>query len=319
MKPTPMNSRPLLDYLAALDDHDDAGPAPVNPAPSVAPDRPLDALEARLRDLEARLRNREPMPAFEAASMRQPPVHQPAVQEAPLNEAPVHRTPVQQHTPVRLAETPLSAEIDAILKRRQIAQQHLDRSDRTGLPARGMRELPRERVEIAPPPTAPVHADAVAVDADFLKFTEAVYLIGQAARRFIEEPQPPAPPIPPPQAQIMQPLMPAAPVPAPVPVPSPVPVPAPQTLEIEALSAVLRETMSAFRSVADDLAVSVGEIRAMATARDRSPSPLPASARSDRRWRHQDDEREIDDLRDGIAELQERLDMLLQARRRARS
>ena len=91
--------------------------------------------------------------------------------------------------------------------------------------------------------------DVPVVDDEFAKFSEAVYLIGQAAKRFIEQPQPQA------QAGAQRVANRAA----------------PSTAEIDALSAVLRETVSAFRSVADDLAVSAGEIRHHATREERMP------------------------------------------------
>lgn len=237
-----MNSRPLLDYLAYPEDLPE-------PPVAIAPDRPIDPLEARLKDFEMRLRERAP----EAAPQKQ--------------------------------DLTLSAQIEAILRRRAAPQSaavgHADRvTEIAERPARP------ERVVVEPPPTAPASNDNPPIDPDFLKFSEAVYLIGQAAKRFIEQPQP-AP------QQITHPA-------------------APSSGEIEALSAVLRETVSAFRSVADDLAVSAGEFRNLAAREERQPAPRrPEPAR------HRDDD-EILELRDGIADLQDRLDDLLQSRRRAR-
>ena len=212
----------------------------------------MDPLEARLKDLEARLRTNE-------------------------TAAPA---PTQDLT--------LSTQIEAILKRK------------AGPETGALRQVPSPdpveqvarpaRMVIEPPPTVPASNDAPLVDQEFFKFTEAVYLIGQAARRFIEQPQPQTQPAPQ-QAISHQ---------------------TPSTGEIEALSAVLRETVSAFRSVADDLAVSAGEIRNFATREERSPPrrrPQPA--------RYRDDD-EIVELRESIADLQDRLDDLLHARRRGR-
>lgn len=211
---------------------------------------PADPLEARLKDLEARLRASET----------------PAVPKQDLT---------------------LSAQVEAILKRRAAPQPaaHPAHVPQAGNAAQVVRPA---RVAIEPPPTVPLAQDAPVVDQEFIKFTEAVYLIGQAAKRFIEQPpaQPTAQPATRPQA--------------------------PSTVEIEALSAVLRETVSAFRSVADDLAVSAGEIRNFATREERQPL-----ARRAPQPRRRDDD-EIIELREGIAELQDRLDELLHARRRGR-
>jgi hypothetical protein len=220
----------------------------------------VDPLEARLKDLEARLR---------------------------ANDV-VAQTPKQDLT--------LSAQVEAILKRREASPAatprptaQADFAEQAARPA---------RVVIEPPPTVPVSNDAPVVDQEFLKFSEAVYLIGQAAKRFTEQAQPQHQPQPQVQAQ-----------PAPQQLAS---HPAPSTIEIEALSAVLRETVSAFRSVADDLAVSAGEIRHYATREERAPPrrrPQPV--------RYRDDD-EIVELRESIADLQDRLDDLLHARRRGR-
>lgn len=216
-----------------------------SPAAAAPMDRSMDSLEARLKDLEARLRN-------ETAA----------------------QAPKQDLT--------LSAQIEAILKRKiapeAAASRHAsppDFAEQAGRPA---------RVPVEPPPTAPFSNDAPAIDPEFLKFTEAVYLMGQAAKRFIGQPQ----------------AQPAQPGPG---------NQAPSTGEIEALSAVLRETVSAFRSVADDLAVSAGEIRNHATREERSPA-----RHRPRSHRYRDDE--IVELRESIADLQDRLDDLLHARRR---
>ena len=244
-----MNSRPLLDYLA----YPDETPEP-QPAPGASMNMPetRNMLEARLKELEARL----------SASEAQPTE--------------------------RDRDLTLSAQIETILRRK--ASPYPADAERATRPVETERPaVTRQppRVVVDPPPTAPVSTDNVVEEAEFRKFTEAVYLIGQAARRFIEQPQPVAPPQPAPAA--------------------------PSTGEIETLSAVLRETVSAFRSVADDLAVSVGEIRNLATREERAPQPrrMPPS-----RFRDEDDE--IVELRDGIADLQERLDVLLRARRRTR-
>lgn len=176
----------------------------------------------------------------------------------------------------------LSAQIEAILKRRASMEvPHLaERYRAEASPA-------RRTVVDAPPMQAFTQADAQARDADFAKFTEAVYLIGQAAKRFID--QPPAPAY---QRK-------AAPA-------------APSAGDIDALAAVLRETVSAFRSVADDLAVSAGEIRNYAT-HDQGPRE---GYRPSRRSSREDDE--IHELRDTVAGLQDRLDGMLGTRRRAR-
>jgi hypothetical protein len=252
-----MNSRPLLDYLAHSDDFPEPSPA----APAMS-GRPIDSLEARLKDLEARLRASQPVVAAPARDLT------------------------------------LSAQIDAILTRRA-ASQALPSGPaafRHAAPQSDFAEPASRhaRVVIDPPPSVPVSNDPPAVNQDFLKFSEAVYLIGQAARRFIEEPQ----------AQIQ-----AQPAPRQV-------ASAPSTGDIEALSAVLRETVSAFRSVADDLAVSAGEIRNYATRPERPPERLPERQRP--QPARQRDEDEILELRESIADLQERLDDLLHARRRAR-
>jgi hypothetical protein len=269
MKPDAMNSRPLLDYLAFPDDF--ADPAPIEVARETAP---VDPLEARLKDLEARLRANQPAPVI----------------------------PKQDLT--------LSAQIEAILNRKAalspprhgLTAQHAD--FKPAVPrADAIEAMPHPaRVVIDPPPSVPASKDVPMVDQDFHRFTEAVYLIGQAARRFIEEPQAQ------PQARDA-----ASPETQPVGV-------APSTGDIEALSAVLRETVSAFRSVADDLAVSAGEIRHYATRPERQPE-RPAQRHVERRRSqssHYRDEDEISELRENIADLQDRLDDLLHARRRTR-
>ena len=217
-------------------------------APAAPMERPMEPLEARLKDLEARLR------ANETAA------------------------------PVPKPDLTLSAQIEAILKRKAAPETVAPRQALLAEPAE---QAPRPaRLVIEPPPTVPDSNDEPVVDQDFLKFTEAVYLIGQAARRFIEQPQPA-----PQQVASHQ---------------------TPSTGEIEALSAVLRETVSAFRSVADDLAVSAGEIRNFATREERSP---PRRRQQPARYRDDD---EIIELRESIADLQDRLDDLLHARRRGR-
>lgn len=245
-----MNSRPLLDYLAHGDG--DADPAAMPPARAPEPEPNLvPSLEARLRELEARLRASEPAPAARP-------------------------------------DLTLPSQIDAILKRRSVPQPSA--MEQVAEPGRAATPSRAARMAVEPPPTAPHEAVAAAIDPEFLKFTEAVYLIGQAARRFIEEPR---------RAPVaaMQQAVPAA----------------PSTGDIEALSAALRETVSAFRSVADDLAVSVGEIRALATREERA---APARPPTRSRVRHEDEE--ILELRETVADLQDRLDALLHARRRAR-
>jgi hypothetical protein len=218
------------------------------PAEALPMERPMDPLEARLKDLEARLR------ANETAA----------------------QAPKQDLT--------LSAQIEAILKRKSAPE---PAAARHAVPADSVEPEARPaRVAIQPPPTAPASSDAPMIDQEFLKFTEAVYLMGQAAKRFIEQPQ--AQSAPPPVTSHQ----------------------APSTGEVEALSAILRETVSAFRSVADDLAVSAGEIRNHATREERSPvRRRPQSAR----YRDDDD---IIELRESIADLQDQLDDLLRARRR---
>ena len=292
-----MNSRPLLDYLAFPDRHVEAAPTERGLAdrPDAFNPATFDALEARLADLAARLRTNVP--------------------SAPRQDQ------------------PLSAQIDAILKRKmpQADEAHSMRS-----PAETAGR--RDRMVIDPPPSIPALAANPAVDPEFAKFSEAVYLIGQAARRFIDEPEAMSGPTRRPQPAV------------------------PSASEIDALSAVLRETVSSFRSVADDLAVSAGEIRNFAThgADIRQPSRNPvreereviselnetmsafrsiarelaasvgeiraasrhderaSPARRDPRDRFRDDEDEIHDLRETVNDLQDRLDTLLHARRRTR-
>lgn len=224
--------------------------APAAPAPV----RPaVDPLEARLKDLEARLRSNDlPAPA-----------------------------PKQDLT--------LSAQIEAILKRKAAAPQHASFPQDPSLPNAVAQPA---RVVIDPPPTVPASSNVPVVDEEFFKFAEAVYLIGQVAKRFIEQPQT--------QSQMHQSTQPTA------------SGATQSTGEVEALSAVLRETVSAFRSVADDLAVSAGEIRHHATREER----LPQRRRTEPA-RYRDDD-EIVELRESIADLQDRLDDLLHARRRRR-
>ena len=211
---------------------------------------PLETLEERLRDLEARLRA----------------------------NAPAAEPPEQDLT--------LSAQIEAILRRKAASPAEA----RQATTSHEARERParQARMAVEPPSMASVPAETPAVDPEFLKFTEAVYLMGQAAKRFIEQPQHHASPAPTAQA-------------------------VPASGEIGALAAVLRETVSAFRSVADDLAVSAGEIRNMAT-RGEGFAPARRSPRS----RPRDDDDEILELRETVADLQDRLDALLAARRRSR-
>lgn len=218
-------------------------------------DRLVDTMEARLRELAAKLREQQPV----AREQRSPKQEEP--------------------------DLTLSAQIEAILKRKGQAEraQQAASSDRQP-------ERPQPRAVIAPPPMqAAIEDDARVLDPDFIKFTEAVYLIGQAARRFIDQPQPASP------VQHRE-----------------APPSAPSTGEIDALSAVLRETVSAFRSVADDLAVSAGEIRVHAT---REPARRETSRTPRRSYRDDD---EIHELRETVAELQDRLDDLLPPRRRSR-
>lgn len=297
-----MNSRPLLDYLSYSDDNAEAAASERRSAQrqDFADPEVGDALEARLKALAARLReNAPPAPA-----------------------------PKQDLT--------LSSQIEAILRRK--APQDADH--RAARQPRDMAEphVARERVVIDPPPSVPAFAAPQPVDPEFAKFSEAVYLIGQAAKRFVDEP-----------AARSAPARQAAPA-------------TPSTAEIDALSAVLRETVSAFRSVADDIAVSAGEIRNIATRDERTRQPSrdarreerdgspelretisafqsiarelaasvgdlraaarhddrPPAARRDRRDRYRDDEDEILDLRDTVTDLQDRLDTLLHARRRTR-
>lgn len=292
-----MNSRPLLDYIAYADDH--ADPAPRQNFSDLAAGDPL---EARLKALAARLR--------ESA----PPVPAPAPNQQDLT---------------------LSSQIEAILGRK--APLAVERPQPQPYREVAKPQVSSERIAVEPPPTVPVLATPP-VDPEFAKFSEAVYLISQAAKRFVEQPV-------------------AVPSPARASAPS-----APSTAEIDALSAVLRETMSSFRSVADDIAVSAGEIRAMATRDERAWQARRESARSEResvpelretvtafqtiarelaasvddiraaargddrsvparrgrRERYRDDEDEILDLRDTVTDLQDRLDALLQNRRRTR-
>jgi hypothetical protein len=260
-----MNSRPLLDYLAFPDDAVDTRPAPL--ARAADDGNPAGALEARLKMLEAMLRAGE--------------------------------TP----KPQKSEEATLAARIESILGRKaaEAAAMRGPREPAAEVPA------PTLRVVVDPPPTAPVQpatpasstvqpAEPSLMDREFLKFTEAVHLIGQAARRFAEQPLAPAAVAPPP------------PIAAP-----PQPASATSTAEIDALSALLRETISAFRSVADDLAVSAGEIRNYATREER-PTPVRRPSRA----RFHEDEDDILELRESVADLQDRLDMMMRTRRRAR-
>lgn len=269
-----MNSRSLLDYLDysndPAEDHIEPRRARID-APA-----PIDALEARLQDLEARLRASLPQ---QSAAVQSPAPAQP--------------------------DLTLSAQIEAILKRKASlsAAPHPEASRRETI-----EPVPRRpRLAIDPPPSAPSIVAEPSVDPEFAKFAEAVYLMGQAAKRFIDEPQ-------------------AAPARATAST-------APSTLEIDALSAILRETVSACRSVADDLAVSAAEIRGLATNRDRSSrtsrhggddidhgghrDDRRSLARSRGNERFRDDDDEILNLRETVFDLQDRLDMLLSARRRA--
>lgn len=299
-----MNSRPLLDYLAYpehLAEETSIERATVERPEAVAVP-PADALHARLKDLAARLRE------------NMPPASTPA--------------PKQDLT--------LSAQIEAILKRKmpQAADARPLVHSRHDAPDPAAR---RARLVIDPPPSAPAIDSSLSVEPDFAKFSEAVYLIGQAARRFVDQPHP-----------VAAPARQAAPI-------------APSSAEIDTLAAVLRETVSAFRSVADDLAVSAGEIRNIATRSERVSQAPPLSARKDRddiselqetvaafrsvarelaasageiraaarnddrppsgrRSRHdryREDE-EIHELRETVTDLQDRLDTLLHARRRTR-
>jgi hypothetical protein len=218
-----------------------------SPAPVRSAQHAIDPLEARLKDLEARLRASEVPP-----------------------------TPKQDLT--------LSSQVEAILRRRAIPPVAVAQPE--AMPSFVEPAVHPARVSMDAPPTVPAANDAPVIDQEFLKFTEAVYLIGQAAKRFTQQPH----------AQ---------------PAPQALSQPAPSTSDIETLSAVLRETVSAFRSVADDLAVSAGEIRHYATREERSPP-----RRRSQPARYRDDE--IIELRENIADLQDRLDDLLHARRRSR-
>jgi hypothetical protein len=256
-----MNSRPLLDYLAYPDELADPAPATRALSPEGRLEKPVDALETRLKALEAMLR--------------------------------AHETPAA----AKNDDETLAARIESILGRKLADQPAVP------APARVVAEQPARslRIVMDPPPTAPISAPAPApvssaMDQEFAKFTEAVHLIGQAAKRFIEQPQPSPPPVVHQPAPTVQPT-----------------AQAPSTSEIEALSAVLRETVSAFRSVADDLAVSAGEIRNHATREERA-SP----DRRQPRIRYHEEEDDILELRESVAELQDRLDMLMRSRRRAR-
>jgi hypothetical protein len=242
-----MHSRPLLDYLAYPEDFSE--PASVA---SGLPRHAVEPLEAKLKDLEARLRANE------------------AVQD-----------PAPGISPSTKQDLTLSAQIEAILQRKAAPREASGYGASQAVPGRPVRSA---RVPIEPPPTVPVSGDLPVIDEEFLKFSEAVYLIGQAARRFIEQPHRPAPH----QVDSHR---------------------APSTGEVEALSAVLRETVSAFRSVADDLAVSAGEIRQFATREERLP---PRRRTQPSPYRNDD---EIIELRESIADLQDRLDDLLHARR----
>jgi hypothetical protein len=226
--------------------------APDSPSPD---DRIVDTMEARLREMAAKLREERPVTREQQQAVREQP------------------------------DLTLSAQIEAILKRKgqvERAQQSASMDRASELPVRAARAV------IEPPPMQAAAADDNR-DADFFKFSEAVYLLGQAAKRFIDQPQPT------PVAQRHE-QTPAA----------------PSTGEIDALSAVLRETVSAFRSVADDLAVSAGEIRNYATREQ----PRREAYRSSRRSYRDNDE--IHELRETVADLQDRLDDLIPPRRRPR-
>lgn len=247
-----MNSRPLLDYLAFPDDRDDDVDERMVDA------RPADPMQARLREMEARLR---------AGENTNPPQSRAATQDLTL-----------------------SAQIEAILRRKGGSQPFATPADTAATAPFARNDRPEQpaRVALEPPPSVPSANDASSTDQDFLRFTEAVYLIGQAAKRFIEQPHGQTE-----RATERRSLT-------------------PSTGDIEALSAILRETVSAFRSVADDLAVSAGEIRHYATRAEREPRSHRADAS-----RHSDED-EILELRETIASLQDRLDDLLHLRRRAR-
>jgi hypothetical protein len=263
-----MISRPLLDYLAFPDDRQEPSEADLSMR-----DRHADSLVARIADLETRLR------ASQQAQGLQAPVQAP------------HQTQ---------SDLTLSTQIEAILKRRAASQQkqaeprhvddyrHADDFRHVDSRAAFNDTMRTARMVVDPPSSVPMGGEALAGDQDFQKFAEAVYLIGQAARRFIDNPA-------------------YASAPAAV---------TPSSGDIDALTAVLRETMSTFRSVADDLAVSVGEIRHFATRNEREPARNNEWRDTPARRNREDDE--ILELRDDIAGLQHRLDGLLQARRRNR-
>lgn len=185
-----------------------------------------------------------------------------------------------RNEPQEKPDLTLSAQIEAILRRKASMEAPVGHRPAEAPPV-------RRAVVDAPPMQSFTQADAQARDADFLKFTEAVYLIGQAAKRFIDQEPSPI------RQREITPATPGA-------------------NDIHALSAVLRETVSAFRSVADDLAVSAGEIRNYATRDQGRREDYRASRRPSR------DEDEIHELRDTVANLQDRLDGLLGTRRRAR-
>jgi small-conductance mechanosensitive channel len=128
-----------------------------------------------------------------------------------------------------------------------------------------------------PPLAAEHHTSAPFVPDDFAKFAEAVRLIGLAAQRFLPE-------------GLARETLPKG-----------------QTSELVAMYAVMQEAISAFRSIADDIAVSASEIRRHARPETAKPAP-PAVRR---------DEAELIQLTADLDNMRERVAMMMQERRRA--
>lgn len=185
--------------------------------------------------------------------------------------------------PVGPGEEPhLAGQIEAILKRRdrlQPAPAHRDIQQEQPM----LRPAPAMARMTVPPPSLAHEAIQPAgfVADDFRKFAEAVQLIGQAAARFTGG-NPSAPAVPQSTSTVLP--------------------------EIAALTSVVHEAITAFRSVADDIAVSAAELRRSAER------PSQVEDRPSRRPGR--DDAELHRLQDDLEELSERLSSVI-ARRRA--
>lgn len=196
--------------------------------------------------------------------------------------------------PERQPASSLASELETILRRQDNLRQpvrpfaHPAQSARTSFvdhqPALNRPQpdmahsRPAARVAMtAPPLAADHHAPAPIVPDDFAKFAEAVRLIGLAAQRFLPE-------------GLAREALPKG-----------------QTSELVAMYAVMQEAISAFRSIADDIAVSASEIRRY--ARPETAKPVPAALRRD--------EAELVQLTADLDNMRERVAMMMQERRRA--